>query len=249
MDAATLNKRYGVIDALRGFWLLNMIAFHLCFDIFHIYGYDTHWMFTTGAVIWERCICISFILISGISLNFSHHAIRRGLIVSACGALMTVATVIVIPSFAIWFGVLTLIGAAMLLTQALRRLFEKIPPVLGVVISLLLFAVFYKAPNGWLGFFEYKLIALPDWLYRNMLTAFFGFPPRGFISADYFPLVPWIFVFWCGFFLWRLLKEHELDRFFTKNIPALSFIGRHTLWVYIAHQPILMGVCFVIFKE
>lgn len=247
MDAATLKKRFGLIDALRGFWLLNMIAYHLCFDIFHIYGLNSNWMFTPGAVIWERCICISFILISGISLNFSRHAYRRGLIVSACGALMTAVTLTVIPSFVIWFGVLTLIGAAILLTQALRRLFEKLPPAAGLLTSLAMFLLFYNVQNGWLGFFGYKLIVLPRWLYQNLLTAFFGFPGGGFISSDYFPLLPWIFLFWCGFFLWRLLQNIGADRFFKPNVPVLSFIGRYTLWIYLAHQPLLMGICFLIF--
>lgn len=247
MAARETTKRYALIDALRGFWLLNMLGYHFCFDIFHIYGVDTGWMFTPGAVAWERCICFGFILISGVSVNFSSRPVRRGLIVSAFGLLMTAVTLLVLPSFVIWFGVLSLIGAAMMIVGALRKPLGKIHPAVGASVSLALFALLFKAPFGWMGFFDIKLLKLPGWLYQNYLTAFLGFPPKGFYSSDFFPPVPWLFLFAAGFFLWRLLVRCKADRFFLRPVPVLSAIGRYTLWIYLAHQPLLMGICFLIF--
>lgn len=63
MEGTLKKPRYALIDALRGFSLLNMIAYHLCFDIFQIYAVDTGWMFSNAAVAWERFICFSLSLI------------------------------------------------------------------------------------------------------------------------------------------------------------------------------------------
>lgn len=243
----TSKPRYGLIDTLRGFSLLNMIAYHFCFDIFHVYGLNTGWMYTTAAVIWERFICFSFIIISGISLNFSGHAYKRGLIVSACGALLTVVTLIAVPGFAIWFGVLTCIGASMLITQALRKLLERIHPLAGAAASFLIFAVLYGVPDGYIGFFKLKLLELPRFLYQNYFTAFFGFLPAGFVSSDYFPLLPWLFLFIFGFFVWRAVERYGMEKFFKFSIPPLAFAGRHSLLIYLVHQPVLIGICFLIF--
>ena len=213
MEGTLKKPRYALIDALRGFSLLNMIAYHLCFDIFQIYAVDTGWMFSNAAVAWERFICFSFIIISGVSLNFSKHAIRRGIIVNACGMLMTAVTLIAVPNFAIWFGVLSCIGTSMILAQLLRRPLER----------------------------------LNQFLYQNYITAFFGFPPKGFISSDYFPLLPWFFLFLFGFFLWRIISKRGADKYFTFKVPFFAAAGRYTLWIYLLHQPVLMGVCFLIF--
>ncbi|HCA05036.1 MAG TPA: hypothetical protein DEO32_03955 [Ruminococcaceae bacterium] len=246
-DNNTSKPRFGLIDALRGIALLNMTAYHFCYDIFQIYGVNTGWIYTTGAIVWERFICCSFILISGVSMNFSRRAFKRGLIVSACGALMTVATLIVIPEFAIWFGVLTCIGASMLLLRLLQKPIEHVNPETGAAAALLVFILTYSLPNRSITFFGLKLFDLPGVLYQNHVTAFFGFPPAGFVSSDYFPLLPWFFLFAFGYFLWRIIKRLGADRFFTFKIPPLSFLGRHTLIIYIIHQPVLLGICFLIF--
>lgn len=246
-DRVTENRRYRLIDALRGFSLLNMLAFHFLYDVYVIYGIDTYWPYYPGVVAWERYICISFILISGISLNFSRHAYRRGLIINACGVLITLVTAIAMPDQIILFGILTCIGCAMLLTQAARRRLEKCNPFAGAAASFLLFAFFYGLPNGWLGFFNMPLIRVPDALYVWRPLALLGLPDRAFYSSDYFPLVPWVFLFVCGFFLWRALCALRADRFFRRGVPVLDTIGRYTLWVYMLHQPVLMGICFLIF--
>ncbi len=246
-DRVTENRRYRLIDALRGFSLLNMLAFHFLYDVYVIYGIDTYWPYYPGVVAWERYICMSFILISGISLNFSRRAYRRGLIISACGVLITLVTAIAMPDQIILFGILTCIGCAMLLTQTARRLLEKCNPFAGAAASFLLFAFFYGLPNGWLGFFNMPLIRVPDALYVWRPLALLGLPDRAFYSSDYFPLVPWVFLFVCGFFLWRALCALRADRFFRRGVPVLDTIGRYTLWVYMLHQPVLMGICFLIF--
>ena len=39
------NKRYYLLDSLRGISTVSMVAFHLCYDIFMMYGLNTSWYF------------------------------------------------------------------------------------------------------------------------------------------------------------------------------------------------------------
>ena len=92
-----------------------------------------------------------------------------------------------------------------------------------------------------------SLLRLPDALYRFRPLAAVGLPDAGFYSTDYFPLVPWLFLFVCGFFGWRALVSLNADRFFVRGVPLLDVVGKYTLWIYLIHQPLLMGVCFLMF--
>ena len=90
---------------------------------------------------------------------------------------------------------------------------------------------------------------LPASLYRNLLTAYLGFPNPGFFSTDYFPLFPWFFLFLTGHFLHRLLEEKDLNqRLFSRGqVPVLNWMGRHSLIIYLLHQPVLYGLCLLFF--
>ena len=239
--------RYSLIDAIRAVAVVNMVAFHLCYNIFVVFGVWTDFPVSTPVVIWERFICCTFIIVSGVSLNFSKHGYRRGLIVSLCGIVVTLVTIWFMPEQTILYGVLTFLGAAMLLTFALRKALSRIPPIVGMIVFFLLFMLCYGIPYGYLGLFKLPLIRLPEGLYQFRWLAFFGFAPRDFSSADYFPFLQWIFLYLFGFMLWRWIRQKGLDRFFCKKIPVLDFIGRHSLIIYMAHQPVLYGICWVVF--
>ena len=91
---------------------------------------------------------------------------------------------------------------------------------------------------------------LPDTLYRNYLTAYLGFPQPCFFSTDYFPLIPWFFLFVTGYFLFRLTSEKGWNEklFARGQFPLLNFLGRHSLMVYLLHQPVLYGLGILIFE-
>ena len=242
-----LSKRYGLIDTLRGFLLVNMVLFHFCYDVFVVYGVDRFWFRYTGVIVWERFVCVSFILLSGVSLHFSRHAYRRGLIINACGLLITAVTALAMPEQAVWFGVLNLIGCSMLLARLIKPLLDKINPFLGAGASLALFALLYGVPERYLGVFSIKLLEMPGFLYQMRFASLFGFPDEGFRSSDYFPLIPWFFMFLLGYFLWHIVRRYRAEDFFRRGFRPLSFCGRHSLVIYLAHQLVLMGICFLIF--
>ena len=85
-------------------------------------------------------------------------------------------------------------------------------------------------------------------LYRFRVLAPLGFPDPLFRSGDYFPMLPWYFLFLCGWFLGKLFQKSPRCREIARvKIPILSAIGRKTIWIYMLHQPILMGLCMLIF--
>lgn len=248
MKKKDFSGRYELIDTLRGFWLLNMIAFHLLYDIFIVYGVDSGWTKYFWVMAWERCISVSFIALSGISLHFSRHPFRRGIVINLCGLLITAVTFFAMPSQAVWFGVLNLIGCAMLICALLRRLLDKINPWLGFFGSILLFGVFYGVPERYVGFFNIKLFSVSDFFYQFKYVAFLGFPDSGFRSSDYFPIITWIFIFLAGYFLWGIIERLKKQELFRRGFPPLSFFGRHSLIIYLLHQPVLYGATMLVFN-
>ena len=130
---------------------------------------------------------------------------------------------------------------AMLLTGVLEPLLKKIPPAAGLAVSAVLFALTYHLDERWLGFGGLRL-ALPDAWYANYFTAFFGFLPFDFYSTDYFALLPWLFLFWAGYFLHGVVGRARMEPLRRSVCPALGWMGRHSLLLYLLHQPVIYGV-------
>lgn len=244
------SSRWHFLDMLRGFTLINMILFHFLYDIFIIYGRSPSWLDSPLPNIWQEWICCTFIIIAGIVFHFSHSHWKRGLLLNAWGFVITFITVFAIPHEAVWFGILNLIGTAILLTALLQPLLKKIPSKAGLFLSLLLFLISQQVPYGALGCYNFRFLELPESLYQYFPCAWLGFPPAGFSSSDYFSLIPWVFIFWIGYYLFPFLKNEPLVKLMSWNpLPPLTFIGRKTLWVYMLHQPVLMMICMVIFRN
>lgn len=238
------RSRCALLDTLRGLTVISMVLYHGAWDLVYIFDANWSWYYGTGAYIWQQSICCTFILLSGFCAAMSRHPLKRGLIVSGLGLIVTLVTVLFMPENRVVFGVLTLIGACMLLMIPLKYVLKYIPAWLGLVLSLGLFLFTRHIDSGYLGFGALELITLPDWLYSNYFTTFFGFMHDGFYSTDYFSLFPWLFLFLTGFFLHGILGRF-LPKVTWKGILPLNFIGRHALEIYAVHQPVLYGVCFV----
>ena len=87
----------------------------------------------------------------------------------------------------------------------------------------------------------------PDALYETNWLAPLGFHNASFLSADYFPLLPWAFVFAAGTFIGRWAARGQFPKWmYPSRVPPLSWMGRHALILYIVHQPVIIGVCTAI---
>lgn len=226
------NRRHS-LDTLRGLTLISMIAYHACWDLVYLFGKDWAWYRSEGAYLWQQSICWTFILLSGYCWSLGRHQTKRGLTVFLAGVLISAVTWIVMPTSRIFFGVLSLLGSAMLLTVPAEKLLKKLPAAVGLCVSFALFLFFREVSDGTLCF---GLIAVPDVFYRSYLTACFGFPPAGFFSTDYFALLPWLFLFWCGYFLYRLFPNAAQR---DVKLPLVTAMGRRSLLIYLLHQPLV----------
>ena len=251
MEKLAKNKtapgRYALLDELRGLDLVSMMLYHACWDLVFLFGVQMNWYAATPGHLWQQSICWVFILLSGFCVPLGHHTLRRGATVFGAGVLITAVTLLFMPEERVIFGVLTFLGAAMLLTGILEPLLQKVPPAAGLVVSAVLFALCYSVSSGWVGVGSWKLL-LPQGLYANYLTAFFGFYPEGFFSTDYFALLPWIFLFWAGYFGHRSIGRARMEALRGSVCAPLGWMGRHSLVLYLLHQPVIFGVLWAIFQ-
>lgn len=235
------HKRIAVLDDVRGMAVVNMVIYHGLYDWAYVFGHTMPWFETRGAYWWQQAICWTFILVAGAVSSYGRHPYRRGAVVFGCGLLLTFVTALAMPSQLIVFGVLSLLGAGMLLTAALRPALHRVPAQAGAMLCFAVFLFTKGVPSGFCGIGDHMLWRLPKGLYSTQWAFAFGFPGPGFHSSDYFPLLPWLFLFWTGMYAWRLL-EPKLPGALRQRSPLsiFSWPGRHSLFIYLLHQPVLM---------
>lgn len=242
------KERYHLLDALRGFTLLNMIAYHGIYDLVVLYGMPYVWFWTGPGYIWQQCICWTFILLSGFCWRMGSAPLRRGLVISACGLVITAVTAVMMPSGRILFGILTFTGAAMTALVPISKWLERIPAWAGLLISAGLFFLTRNINDGMWGFETIVLGAVPKGLYQGLVMTFLGFPKPDFYSGDYFSFFPWFFLYLCGYFLYGIWMRYETAKKVLRfRVPVLVWLGRNALPVYMVHQPVLMLVLACIF--
>ena len=166
------------------------------------------------------------------------------------GALVTLVTLIAMPQNRVVFGVLTCIGSCILLVALIEKIIRKIPSVAGMPMCFVFFLFTKNINSGYVGFGEGLRIMVPKVWYRNYLTTYLGFPFPQFYSTDYFSLFPWLFLFMTGFYLYQIFMKREIlkKKFMEKGIPVFSFLGKHSLLIYLLHQPVIYGVQEMIFR-
>ena len=120
--------RYRLLDTLRGFSLVSMILYHICWDLVHMYGFDWPWFMKTQGYLWQQSICWLFIFVSGFCQGLKRDertlssACKRGLVIMVSGLLVTAATLVFAPEAKIIFGVLFFLGFSIMLTAWLGPL-------------------------------------------------------------------------------------------------------------------------------
>lgn len=245
----TKRKRIYMLDELRGFAILCMLVHHALLDVGDVlslqWGYDAFdALCTVQPLFWAI-----FIIISGMCTRLSRSPIKRGAIVLCFGLVITLVTAVIMPLFdfaecEIYFGILHCLGSCMIITGLLMPLINKTDWRAGCIISLLLFAITYGITARTMLF---GMIHLPDAWYQYRFLFPVGICASGFESADYFAIIPWIFMFLFGAFIGKFAKEESLPDFmYRQHSRFLCFVGRNSLWVYIIHQPVLYALFFLI---
>ncbi|MBQ8228460.1 MAG: DUF1624 domain-containing protein [Clostridia bacterium] len=242
-----MKNRYHTLDVIRGFALVNMILYHALWDVVNMFRIDVPWFTSESAHIWQQLICHTFILLSGFCWHFGKKKLKNSLIVLGASVIITIVTAVFMKNSIILFGVLCLLGSSMLLMIPLDKVFKRINPFLGFSVFLLIFLLTKNISDGFIRIGDTELLKVPETFYQNYLTAYLGFPFRGFYSADYFPLIPWFFLFICGYFLNPAFDKLKLMKYLSSlRCRPLEFLGRHSLIFYMIHQPVVYGILFVL---
>lgn len=240
-------RRVYLMDELRGVLIIGVVLYHLLYDLAVIFPVGIPWMFS-DTMNHARNVCTgSLIVISGISCHYTRSNLRRGLKTFGWGMVLTAVTWLVIPSQFILFGILHFFGASMMLYALAKPLLEKIPSLPGLVGSVLLFLLTWDIYSGFVRVFG-SVLYLPSFLYNKPLLFPIGFACAGISSADYYPLMPWGFLFLAGAFFGRYVREERLPDFcYQSHLPPLAWLGTRTLAIYLIHQPVIYGVLTLLF--
>lgn len=234
------GRRYAVLDELRGFALISMVLYHAVWDLVYLFGFDWGWYRTPAAYLWQQSICWTFILLSGFCFPLGRPSYKRGALVFLAGAVVSAVTILFMPGSRILFGVLTLIGSCMLLATLTAPLLKRCNTVAGFLISFLLFFFARHISQGYLGFGNWHFLEISQGWYGNYVTAYLGFPSKTFFSTDYYPLLPWLFLFLAGYFANGIFDRLDwLVHLRAGRLKPVAWVGRHSLIIYMLHQPLI----------
>ena len=247
MENTSPKRRMALLDTLRGLAVVIMIIFHLEYDLVFMFG--ASWLadsfYTQSDYSWIATSL--FVFLAGITVRFSREPARHGAKILVIAAGFTLATAFIFPGSAIYFGVLHLIACGMLVYSLVYKAAYKMPWWLGLLLCAALFAFSFNISSGYLGF-EFLRLDLPGALTSNNLLYPFGFIRSGFSSVDYLPLLPWLFMFFCGVFAGGPITRNKMPELFYRDIcPPLTWLGRHSLIIYIVHQPIIYALLYIIY--
>ncbi len=243
--ANNLEKRFWEIDFLRGLAIIMMILFHLLYDLtyFGEYNLNVHsgfWLY------FGRMTATIFILLVGISLTLSFSRaekkqnakkkvyqkyLKRGLEVFSWGLIITLTTWIFLRAGFVVFGVLHLIGISIILAY----------PFLKLRFWNLLIGIVFISLGIYLKSFTFGF----PWLMWS------GLMPERFYTVDYFPIFPWFGVILIGLFFGNLLYPDYTRKFNLCDFSNFAFIrlfcflGRHSLLIYLIHQPVLIALLYL----
>ena len=224
------KQRIELMDAMRGLALCLMVVHHFLYDLCAFCG-APWWLFTNPVFDPLHYFFAGlFILLSGVSSNFSRSNVKRGLKALAVSLGITVVTYFM--GMPIVFGVLHLLGTCMLLYGLTQKFWETLnskAPWVTPVLSVVGVLATAKLVNG------YPTTTPHLWM--------FGLTTPDFVSSDYVPLLPWMFVFLLGAWAGGYIRAGRFPRwFYEAKAPRLAAVGRRSLLIYVAHQPLLYGL-------
>ncbi|MBC6427736.1 MAG: DUF1624 domain-containing protein [Cellvibrionales bacterium] len=217
------------VDSLRGTAIVLMVIFHFCYDLRHFGWVD--WDVPNGPNWWpfRYLILTLFIFTMGLSLSLAHgngfrprQYATRLLHLALAAAAVTAMSLILFPNSWIYFGILHFLLAASLLTLPLVA-----APRTALALAALVLILY---GSGTLS---------STWPF----AALNGLPAH---TEDYVPLVPWTAIALLGIAAGRLLPLPRYQTHLNWLPTPLAPLGRHSLLIYLTHQPILFAAFYLV---
>jgi len=218
------------LDALRGVAILAMVVYHFCFDLRYFgvarwdFEHDIRWLAA------RTLILSSFLLIAGISAALARRDPaadarwpRHVAVIGGAALLVTAASAMMFPRSFIWFGVLHAIALSLLLA---RPLIDRPRAALAAGVIVIAAGVMLSSQH-----------------FDNRMLGWLGFMTGKPMTEDYVPLFPWSGVLFLGIAAGHALVASNFAMLapLARMPRALRFLGRHSLAVYLVHQPLLLG--------
>ena len=232
-NRSSIKNRIWEIDFLRGIAFICMVYDHAIYDLNYIFGIKTNFFWGYGDII-GNFSAITFMILCGISSNFSKSNLKRGLIVFASALALTVGTALIDGLFntklIIVFGILHFLGIAMILSHFVKRLPIWVTAILAV--------------TAWFIGQYFSSIRL-----NTNIFCMFGLYSQNFYSSDYYPLFPYLTLVFLGIILGKLLYKEKKSIFpFSIGKNPISFLGKNSVILYFIHQPIVFAILCIVIK-
>ena len=232
------RARIDALDLARALALGAMALFHVVFDL-ELFGLLAPGTTMQPGWRWLAYLTAgSFLFLAGASLWLAHGAairwrgfLRRLAMIGAAALVITAGSAIAMPDAFIFFGILHAIAASSLLGLLCLRLPALVLIPIGVAVLALPQLARFPALDA-------------PWFWWTGLQAT---PLR---SLDYVPLFPWFAPFVFGLAtaklmthagLWVRLARWQAPR----ALAPVSWAGRHSLIIYLAHQPVLIALIWI----
>jgi len=238
-SVTTKPVRYELLDVLRGSAILMMFSFHFSYDLNNFHYIQTDFYHNPFWLNYRTLIVSSFLSVMGMSLYVAHHRglqkqkyLQRLAWLVLCALLISAATRYWAGSRFIYFGILHFIAVASVLALPFVRLYwSNLLLGVGIIIIGNQLSLAFMNPR-----------------YLNWIGLMQGKP----LTDDYVPLFPWFGVVLLGIFFARwALSEGNFPGFGRWQsrlavFRVLRFGGRHSLLIYMLHQPIFIGCLYLI---
>ena len=241
------------LDFLRGIALIMMLFMHTSWDFRYEFGVDI-FSYLEADWFWSfvhPVIVVLFVGVSGICSTFSRSNVKRGLKILTATLVLNIGTLIIykvtgIPCLII-FNVLSVLTCGIFLYALIAFIEKKTnanPNVANVIMGLIGLYIVIVGCN-----IHYMDNASDSLFFLPVGFDIAGTPPM----ADYMPLFPWLGVFLLGCVIGRTCYKDKKTLFAGKGkvmsavARPVEFIGRHSLIIYLAHQPVIYALLFVIF--
>lgn len=240
------TRRIGMFDAIKGFTLVSMVLFHLCYDLAFIKGVSLPWFSGAFMAVWQRSIAWVFIFVAGCMCPLSHNNLKRAGIYALVALAVFLVTLLAGVDTPISFGIIYFMAAATFVAWCLTKLGAEPRGYLCAAVLFLVFLFVLELPHGHVGIGPFTL-ELPRAPYDCGLFSWAGFPGPDFSSGDYYPLLPYLFLYLSGAATGAEWAQIGYPGWaYDLRLEPLNWLGKHTLIVYVAHQPLILAVLSLI---
>lgn len=230
------SSRLISVDVVRGLAIVGVVIFHLVWDL-DLTGFlpgeiATHPLW----LLFGRTLAGTFMMLVGVSLVLAHRNhvrwspfAKRLAVIAVAALAITLVTRFVFPQSFIYFGILHAIVAA----SVIGVMFLRLPAALTALAGAGMIALSYAFSHA---------------VFDTRWLAWIGFAQQPPVSNDFVPIFPWVGSTLLGISLTKLAVKQSTDKWLRAHEPTgtgvhrLAWLGRHSLVIYLIHQPVLLAV-------